>query len=185
MKRVLGITVVIFMTLAPLVIAIYMAHFYYWRYKTVVTSTEERLEHFDQRLSVLEAHKSRELTPTRFSGVISTLDRPEDKFIGPTLLSGRHPGFELAAGKGDWIVPEFRIPTGLTSNLVYDIHVADHLGTVADAWLSHAAPYTDLASFEEFRVYHPNSTNMLRLIVRPKAGASVQMRFDIVVLTEK
>jgi hypothetical protein len=43
----------------------------------------------------------------------------------------------------------------------------------------------DLAAFEEFRLYSPNKTNIVRLIARPKAGASVQMRFDMVVLCEK
>jgi hypothetical protein len=83
MKRVLCITAIILLTAVPVAISIHVAHFYYWRYKTTVTSTEERLEHFDQRLGKLEAHKSRELTPTRFSGLISTLDRPEDEFFGP------------------------------------------------------------------------------------------------------
>jgi hypothetical protein len=68
---------------------------------------------------------------------------------------------------------------------VYEIHVPSSEGVVADAWLSHAAPYTDLASFEEFQIYHPNMANMLELIVRPKPGTSIQMHFDVVVLTER
>ena len=58
-------------------------------------------------------------------------------------------------------------------------------GIVADVWLSFAAPYNDLAAFEEFHVYSPNKTNIVSLIARPKPGASVQMRFDVLVLCEK
>jgi hypothetical protein len=81
--------------------------------------------------------------------------------------------------------PEFRLPTGATSNCVYDIEVESHFGIIVDAWLSHAAPYRDLASFEEFHVYAPYRTNIVRLVARPKPGASIQMRFDMLILCER
>jgi len=56
---------------------------------------------------------------------------------------------------------------------------------VADAWLSHAEPYKDLAAFDELRVYSLDRTNIVRVIARPKPGASVQLTFDILLLCEK
>ena len=63
--------------------------------------------------------------------------------------------------------------------------MASQFGTLADAWLSHAAPYGNLAAFEQFYVSCARGTNTVRLIVRTQANASIQMRFDIVVLCEK
>ena len=37
--------------------------------------------------------------------------------------------------------------------LSVDIQIESQFGIVADAWLSHAEPYQDLAAFDEFRVY--------------------------------
>jgi hypothetical protein len=68
---------------------------------------------------------------------------------------------------------------------VYDIQVDRQFGIVADAWLSHTAPYHDLAAFEEFRVSWPNRSNIVRVVARPKPGVSVQMRFDILLLCER
>ena len=111
-----------------------------------------------------------------------------DEGIRFYLSSEKHPDdfFEAINAKGGPLVrPEFRLPVGATTNCVYDIRVERQFGVVADAWLSHAEPYRDLAAFDEFRVYSPNRTNIVRLIARPKPGASVQMRFDILILCEK
>jgi hypothetical protein len=171
-----------------IVAAAYFCHFYYSRYLSVVTELEGRISSFDMRLATLESHKSRELTPVRFWAVISTSDKPRDDGLYFYLSSEKHPDnfFEAINAKGGALVrPELRIPAGSTTNCVYDIQVESQFGIVADAWLSHAEPYQDLAAFEEFRVLSPNKTNVVRLIARPKPGASVQMRFDILVLCEK
>lgn len=171
-----------------MVVAAYFCHFYYTRYRSTVTELESRINGFDMRLATLEVHKSRELTPIRLTGVMSTSDRPAD-------VSGRFYDasekfadgvYEARNSKGGPIIqPELRLPVGSTTNCMYDIQMGSNFGIVADAWLSHAASFQDLAAFEEFRVYSPNVTNMVRLIARPKPGASIQMRFEIVVLCEK
>lgn len=171
-----------------LVVAAYFCHFYYTRYQSAVTELESRINSFDMRLATLEGHKARTLTPVRVWAVISTADKPPDEGVRFYLSSEKHPDdfFEAINAKGGSLVrPELRLPADAVTNCVYDIQVASQFGIVADAWLSHAEPYQDLAAFDEFRVYSPNKTNTVRLIVRPKPGASVQMRFDILMLCEK
>jgi hypothetical protein len=171
-----------------LVVAAYFSQFYYTRYNNTVTHLESRISSFDTRLATLEGHKARTLTPVRVSARISTTDRPPDEHMLGYLSSEKHPDdfFEAINAKGGPLVrPEIRLPAGATTNCVFEIQVASQFGIVADAWLSHAAPYQDLAAFDEFRVYTPNQTNIVRLVARPKPGASVQMRFDILVLCEK
>jgi hypothetical protein len=51
---------------------------------------------------------------------------------------------------------------------------------VVDAWLSHGAPFQQLAAFDELRVYTTLKTNMF-----PKPGASVQMELEFVLLCQK
>jgi hypothetical protein len=165
----------------------YFCHFYSARYQRIVSALDYDMNRFEMRLGTLEAHKSRELTPIRIWGLISTSDRPKDS-LGRFSLSEYHPDdyFEAINAKGGpFIRPELRLRTGSTTNCEYDIQVASQFGVVADAWLSHAEPYGDLAAFDQFRVYSPNKTNIVRLIARPRSGASVQMRFEIVVLCEK
>ena len=169
-------------------LAAYFCHFYYTLYRNTVTELENRINDFDMRLASLEGHKSRELTPVRVWGVLSTSDRPADDTIRSYLSSERHPDgfFEVTDAKGGPLVrPELRLPADSTTNCVYDIQVPNQFGEVADAWLSHAAPYQDLAAFDEFEVYSRNATNLVRLIARPRPGASVQMRFEILLLCEK
>jgi hypothetical protein len=169
------------------VVAAYFCHFYYTRYHETVTDLEHRINSFDTRLATLEAHKSRELTPVRVWAVISTGDRPPDDSLRFYASSERHSDgfFEAINAKlGPLVRPELRLPTSATSNCVFDIQVDRQFGIVADAWLSHAAPYHDLAAFEEFRVSSPNRTNIVRVVARPKPGVSVQMRFDILLLCE-
>lgn len=172
-----------------LVLAAYFCHYYYARYQSTVTELESRINSFDMRLATLESHKARTLTPVRVWAVISTADKPPDENVRFYLSSEKHPPdfFEAINAKGGPLVrPEIRLPADTTTNCVYDIQVDSQFGIVADAWLSHAEPYQDLAAFDEFRVYSPNKgANTVRLIARPKAGASVQMRFDILLLCEK
>jgi hypothetical protein len=171
-----------------LLVAAYFCHFYYTPHQSTVTALESRINSFDTRLATLEGHKSRELTPVRVWAVISTSDRPADEHVRFYLTSDKHPAdfFQAINAKGGPLVrPELRLPAGSTTNCVYDIQVESQFGIVVDAWLSHAEPYQDLAAFDEFRVNSPNRTNIVRLIARPKPGASVQMRFDILVLCER
>jgi hypothetical protein len=171
-----------------MVVAAYFCHFYYYRYQNVVTGLESSISSFDMRLATLEGHKARQLTPVRVWAVISTSDKPADDGIRFYLSSEKHPDdfFEAINSKGGALVrPELRLPAGATTNCVYDIQVESQFGIVADAWLSHAEPYQDLAAFDELRVYSPNRTNIVRVIARPKPGASIHMRFDILILCEK
>jgi len=170
------------------VVAGYFCQFYYSRYHDAVTGLESSINFFDMRLSRLEAHKSRELTPVHVRGMISTTDRPLDEHMLGYLSSEKRPDnyFEAINAKGGpSIRPELRVPVGSTTNCEYDIQIEDQFGVVADAWLSHAKPYQDLAAFDEFRVYCPGKTNRVKLIARPRRDASVQMRFDLVVLCLK
>ena len=169
-------------------VAAYFCQFYYTRYRNTVTELEYRITSFDTRLGTLEAHKSRELTPVHVWGVISTADRQEDEHLHFYLSSEKHPEgyFEAINAKGGPLIrPEFRLPAGATTNCEYDIQIESQFGNIADAWLSHAEPYQDLGRFEEFRVRPSGRTNVVRLIVRPQQNASVQMRFDLVLLCEK
>jgi len=170
------------------VVTAYFCQFYYTRYQSTVTELESRINSFDMRLAKLEGHKSRELTPVRVWGVLSTTDRSAD--TSPLLepSPGRNGGhlFEAVNAKGGPLIrPEFRLPAGSITNYEYDILIEEQFGIVASAWLSHAEPYQDLAAFEQFRVYCPNKTNIVRLIARAKPNASIKMRFDIVVLCER
>ena len=164
--------------------AAYFCQFYYHRYKTLTTSLEGHVSSFEQRLASLENHKSRELTPVRVWGKISTTDLPPDEHM--KFYDGEMPpgvSFEIGNSKVGWhIHPELRLPAGATSNCVYDLHVRGKEGYLVDAWLSHAAPYQDLASFEEFRLIPLRGTNIVRLTARPKPGAFIQMRFEILML---
>jgi hypothetical protein len=188
MRKIIPLGVALTIAVACLVVAGYFCQFYYTRYQSTVTELESRINSFDMRLGTLEAHKSRELTPVRVRGWISTTDRPADEHVRMYLSSEKHPDdfVEAINAKGGPLIrPELRLPAGSTTNCVYDIQVEGQFGIVADAWLSHAEPYQDLAAFDEFRVYSPNRTHIVRLIARPKTGASVQMRFEIVVLCER
>lgn len=170
------------------VVAAYFCHFYYSRYQSTVTLVERNLSSFSARLSDLEKHKSRELTPIRIWGVISTADRPPDEYVKSYQSSEKRSDnfFKASNAKGGPVIlPEIRLPSAMTTNSEFDIQIDSQFGIVADVWLSFAAPYTDLAAFEEFHVDCPNKTNSVRLIARPKPGASVQMRFDVLVLCEK
>jgi hypothetical protein len=120
--------------------------------------------------------------------VISTSNRPPDKELSIYASTEKHPDdvFEVIGCKGGPLIsPELRLKPDSSTNCEYDIQIENQFGKVADAWLSHAEPYQDLAAFEEFRVFRPYGTNIVRLIARTKPGASVQMRFDIVVLCEE
>lgn len=171
-----------------IVVAAYFCNFYYTRYQNIATELDSRINSFDRRLATLEGHKARQLTPLHIWGLISTTDRPADEHMRFYASTEKRPEnfFEAINAKGGPLIrPEIRLPSGSISNCVFEVQIESQFGNVTDAWLSHAAPYQNLASFKEFRVYCPNRTNSVRLIVEPKPGASVQMRFDIVVLCEK
>jgi hypothetical protein len=162
--------------------AVYFCGFYYTR------ELQSRLNYFDHRLATLEAHKSRQLTPVHFWGVISTSDKPTEEHIRFYLSSEKQPdGFFEAVGAkgGPLVVPELRLPVGSTTNCTFNIKIGSQFGIVADAWLSHAAPYQDLAAFDDLRVYSARGTNHVTLVAQLKPGASVQMRFSILVLCEQ
>ena len=166
----------------------YFCQCYNTRYQSAVTKLdqlESNIKDFNERLAKLEAHKSSELTQILLRGLISTSDRPLDehfKQYGP-LEKHLDNFFEAINAKGGpLILPELRLASGSATNCEYNIEIDSQLGIVAHAWLSHAEPYQDLAAFDEFRVFSPNKTNVVKLIVRPKPGASVQMRFEVVVL---
>ena len=104
------------------------------------------------------------------------------------LSSEKHPEgyFEAINAKGGPLIrPELRLPADCTTNCEYTIQIESQFGALADAWLSHAAPYQALAAFDEFRVSCPGKTNIARLVARPRHGASLQMRFEIVLLCQK
>jgi hypothetical protein len=165
------------------IVATYCCHFYYNRYQTVVTELEGRINGFDMRLATLESYKPRHLIPSYASAEISTSDRQaSDSF---RFREGDDKRFKLLIGKGDSIAPEFRIPAGSTNRLEFDIHYDDSGDkAVVGAWLSHAEPYQDLASFDEFRAYRPFNTNVIRVAVQLKPGASIKSRFTLVILHE-
>jgi len=170
------------------VVAAYFCHFYYTLYQSTVTELESRINSFDMRLATLEAHKSRELTPVHVWGIISTADRPEDEHMRFYLSSEKHPEgyYEAINAKGGPLIrPEFRLPTDSTTNCEYTIQIESQFGVLADAWLSHAEPYQALAAFDEFRIFCPDKTNILRLVARPRHGTSVQVRFELVLLCQK
>jgi len=188
MKRVIPLVLALTITGVCCVVAAYFCNFYYTRYQSAVTELESRINAFDMRLATLEAHKSRELTPVHVWGIISTADRAADEQMHFYLSSERHPDgfFEAINAKGGPLIrPELRLPVGSKTNCEYDIQIESQFGIVADAWLSHAEPYRDLAAFDEFRIYCPPKTNIVRLIARPRGDASVQMRFDLVLLCER
>jgi hypothetical protein len=188
MKKALPFLIALMISGVCCLVAAYFCHFYYTLYRNTATELEYRINSFDMRLATLEAHKSRELTPVHVWGVISTADRSEDQNMRFYLSSEKHPEshFEAINAKGGPLIrPELRLPVGATTNCEYDIQIESQFGNVADAWLSHAEPYQDLSRFDEFRVRTSGKTNAVKLIARPQQNASVQMRFDIVLLCEK
>ena len=181
MKRITAIGVVIGIAGAFCIVAAYFSSYYYHLYVVAQTDLEQRCANYDYRIAYLEQRKH--LIPTDGWGEISTTDRPaSDSVILQEGLSGGL--FTLHTGKGNWISPEFRIPAGSTNRQVFDIRVNSG-EEVVGAWLSHAEPYQDLAAFDEFRAYHPHGTNVVRLEVQPKPGASFKFRFTLVVLHER
>jgi hypothetical protein len=166
------------------IVAAYFCHFYYTRYQAVVTELERRIDGFDMRLARLEGYKPKHMIPSYASGEISTSDRQASDLF--RFREGDDKRFKLLIGKGDWIAPEFRIPAGSTNRLEFDIHYDDSgNNAVVGAWLSHAEPYQDLALFDEFRAYRPSNTNVIRLAVQLKLGASIKTRFTLVILHER
>lgn len=188
MKKTLPLVLALTIPGVCCVVAVFFCQFYYPRYRNAVTELEYRINALDTRLATLEGHKSRELIPVHVWGIISTADRPEDQHMHFYLSSEKHAGgyFEAINAKGGPLIrPEFRLPTGVTTNCEYDIQIESQFGNVVDAWLSHAEPYQDLGRFDEFRVRTSGRTNVVRLIARPQQNASVQMRFDLVLLCER
>jgi hypothetical protein len=169
------------------VVAAYFCHFYYSLYRHAVTDLERSVHYFDTRLSRLEAHKSRELTPVRVFGKISTTDQPFDETLLSFPPSPKPDGYFAAWNTkvGPLVTRELRLLAGSTNTATFDIQIESGLGIVADAWLSHGEPYQVLAAFEQLHVYCPNGTNIVRLLARAKPGASVKMSFTIVVLCER
>lgn len=187
LRRVVPLAVALTISGVFCVVAAYFCHYFYSLYRNSVTELESRIQTFDHRLGALEAHKARELTPVRVWGMISTTDRTPDDYLlrgAPArIVDGE---YEITNAKGGpWIQPEIRLSAGSSTNYEFTIQIEKQFGIVADAWLSHAEPYQGLASFEQFRVYCPNGTNVVRLIARTKPDVSISMRFDIVVLCER
>ncbi len=164
--------------------AAYFCQFYYSRYQTVVTQLEDRINSFDMQLARLESEKPKHLIPSYATAEISTSDRQASHFSGSD--EGNDRTLKLHIGKMHTIAPEIRIPVGSTNRLQFDIHY-DEPGSNAmvGAWLSHAEPYQDLALFDEFRAYRPFDTNVIRLEVQLKPGASIKTRFTLVILHER
>jgi hypothetical protein len=183
MKRITIIGIVIAISGVCCVVAAYFSSYYYNLYIGARTDLEHRCENFERRIQYLESHKPKHLIPSHALAEISTTDRPpaSDSF---RLRDGDDNVFKLYIGKGDRIAPEFRIPAGSTNRQEFDIHFGSGNDAVVGAWLSHAEPYQDLALFDEFRAYRPHDTNVIRLVVQPKPGASFKFRFTLVVLHE-
>lgn len=183
MKRIVAIAIATTFVAVCCIVAAFSCHFYYQRFRGHFESVDDRINSFDARLGQLEAHKARELRPVRYWGIISTSDRPANERVGMHVKRPDDFYEGIGAKDGPLIAPELRIRSNATTNCEYTVRFPSHREVVlADAWLSHAAPYQDLAAFEEFRAFVPYRTNVVKIIARPKAGASVQMRFDIVVL---
>lgn len=186
MKRLMASTVAVTFAGVCCAISVYFSALYYHRHKNDSTLVQSYIPAFDMRLGRLEAHKARELRPERYWGIISTSDRPEDKGLQFYRSSAQHPAdyYEGIGAKGGSVIrPELRLSAGAAADQEFTIQFPSGREVVlADAWLSHAAPFTDLAAFEEFRAFVPYRTNVVTIIARPKPGASVHMRFEIVVL---
>ncbi|PWU10864.1 MAG: hypothetical protein C5B50_24635 [Verrucomicrobia bacterium] len=186
MKKIFTLTAAVTVSVVCCVVAAYYCHYYYTLYHHNVTELESRINSFDMRLGTLEAHKCKELTPFSCWGLISTTDREAD---GDSHTRGgweQNKLFKVENAKGGPVIrPEIRLAVGSSTNTEYRIVIEDQFGSVADAWLSHAEPYSNLAGFEEFKVYCDQGTNMVRLIARAKPGASFTMRFDLVLLCQK
>ena len=166
----------------------YFCQFYYTRYRETVTETKWRLNDFNARLGKLEEHKSRELTPIQISGWISTTDRKtSDDWPVFAFPEGNSTGPFTAAGNkgGPTISPEIRIARGSTNDFEFNVSIPDHFGKVTDAWFTHGGPFQDLTAFDRFRVFRVNGTNAVQLSVLLKPGASVGMRFEIMVLCQQ
>ena len=124
--RILPVTVSLTIAGVCCVVAAYFCQFYYSRYQSTVTLVERNLSSFSARLSELEKHKSRELTPVRIWGVISTADRPPDEGMKFYLSSAKHADnfFEAVNAKGGPLIrPEIRLPAVVTTNSEFDIQI--------------------------------------------------------------
>jgi hypothetical protein len=164
----------------------YLSHSEYIRAQAATAQLQQYVGGLDARLTGLEAHKARELTPIRVWGMISTTDRATNVCFLP-WENDREPLLEarlLAKGGGE-IRPEIRLPAGSTIICEYDIRFGKEFGVVADAWLTHADPYRDLAEFEQLDVFCQSASNIVRLIARPRSDGSIQMHFHLLVLCEK
>ena len=162
------------------VVAVYFSSYYYHLYVSARTELEQRCERLEGRVSYLEARK--DLIPSYAAAEISTTDRPASESF--RFQEGDGKEFKLYIGKGDWIAPEIRIPAGSTNRQEFDIHYGTGSNALVGAWLSHEEPYQDLAMFDEFRAYRPFNTNVIRLVVQLKPGASIKSRVTLVILHE-
>ena len=171
-----------------LVVTTYFSHYYYALYQTASTDQKSQLEQFDMRLATLEAHKSRELTPVHLAGILSTTDQLADEYSLRVYPPQNYPTnyFETSRSKGGLAIePELRIPAGATNSFEFDIHIGREFGTVTHAWLSSTRPFQDLATFQQFDVAFSRGTNVIRLTVQLKPGATVKRQFEFVVLCLK
>ena len=166
-------------------VAAYFCHFYYHLYRDAVTGLESRVNGFDMRLATLEGHKTRELTPIRVWGIMSTLDHSPDKlmraFFPPRTNAPDFYETVICKG-GPAIRPEIRLPVGSTNLTEFNIHVGSDLGTVTAAWLSPRESFQDLTAFEWINVDCPKGTNVVRMLVQLKPKATVKVRFEMVIL---
>jgi len=124
---------------------------------------------------IKELEKRPRLTVETCMGRLHTSD------YAPGRDSSQTGPFECREGKGLNLVPSIEIAFGSTNVHEYTIQCEKAVG----AWFLPSEPYSQLTNFEHIRVYRPwNSNGVFNIIVQLKPNASVNMRFDVMVLKE-
>ncbi|MDB6066335.1 MAG: hypothetical protein JWR26_2543 [Pedosphaera sp.] len=182
-------TLIVSIAIVCCVVAAFFSMYFYTLHmfdETARPGLEAKYQELEYRVKYLETHNPGDRIPVHMWGEISTTDHPAQfSMVTESGDGGTNVIYRASLAKGMDITPEFRLEAGSTAKQEFDIHVNSQFGTVADAWLSRGEPYTDLAAFDEFHAYCPNRTNVVRLVVQPKAGASIKMRFDLTILCNR
>lgn len=185
MKKILPLAVVLTLSGICCIIAAYYCHFYHALYLNVSTELEQTVNSRvnDLQHRVEQFAQQRHFVAIRAHGIVLTTDKDPGHWAGePTT----HPGeYELGSSKSGWVIsPELRLPAGSMSVHEFYITLPPAETRAIDAWISPPGQPEILAMFEQFSVIPIEGTNLLKMTVQAKPGASLKFPFTMVVVRD-
>jgi hypothetical protein len=176
MKRFTAVAVVSSIAGICCIVAATVAIYYYNLYRTARTELEQRVEQLERSVNSFgQWHQFQDLVPSRVRGHIIT---------GPA--SNADSVFEISASKiGPVVNGTLILRAGSTEKQEFNIRTEHGYGRHAvEAWLLHTEPADASAAFQEFWVYCPKHTNVLRVVVQPRTNTPLDMTFTLGLLRE-